>query len=38
MLKLKLRDLVSLNALAGLSAIVLCIVLVTDPGVMTLLG
>ena len=38
MLKLKLRDLLSLNALAGLSAILLCVVLVTDPGVRALLG
>jgi len=37
MLKLRLRDLLSLNALAGLSAIVLCIVLVTDPAVTALL-
>ena len=38
MLKLKLRDLVSLNALAGLSAVILCIALATEPGVMSLLG
>ncbi len=38
MLKLRLRDLLSLNALAGLSAVILCVVLVTDPAVMALLG
>ena len=35
MLKLKLRDVVSLNTLAVLAAVALCVVLVTDP---TLLG
>lgn len=29
--KLRLRDLVSLNTLAVLSAVVLCVVIVTDP-------
>ncbi len=35
MTKIKLRDLLSLDTLAVLSAIVLCVILVTDP---TLLG
>lgn len=38
MLKLRLRDLLSLNALAGLSAIALCVVLVTDPTLVQILG
>ena len=35
MIKLRLKDLVSLNTLAVLSAVLLCVALVTDP---TLLG
>jgi hypothetical protein len=34
MLKLRLRDLVSLTTLAGLSAIALCLALVTDPSLL----
>lgn len=34
MLKLKLRDIVSLNTFAVLSAVVLCVVLVTDPALL----
>jgi hypothetical protein len=34
MLKLRLRDIVSLNTFAVLSAVVLCVVLVTDPALL----
>lgn len=32
--KLRLRDLVSLNTLAVLSAVALCVVIVTDPALL----
>ena len=32
--KLRLRDLLSLNTLAVLSAVVLCVILVTDPALL----
>jgi len=38
MLKLRLRDLVSLNTLTVLSAVVLCVVLATDPALLSVLG
>ncbi len=34
MLKLRLKDILSLNTLAALSAILLCVVLVTDPSLL----
>ena len=34
MLKDRIRDLVSLNTFAVLSAVVLCVVLVTDPSLL----
>lgn len=34
MTKFKLRDLVSLNTFAVLSAVVLCVILVTDPSLL----
>ena len=34
MIKNRLRDLISLNAFAVLSAVVLCVVLVTDPSLL----
>ena len=34
MTKLKLRDLISLNTMAVLSAVVLCVILATDPSLL----
>lgn len=34
MIKIKLRDIISLNTFTALSAIALCVVLVTDPSLL----